>query len=359
MATKSAILILYLRLFTAHPTLRYTSYATLAVVNGGGIILTFLNLFRCHPVQAAIIVGKEGKCIDVIALYLSSAPINIITDLSILLLPLPILTSLRMEWRQKVILITTFLIGGFVTIVDIVRIAYLQTALKVDSTQSASGIGTQGHRRPNVTYHVTYSLMWSAVEVNVGLICACILVLKPLVMRILPSLLGQRRRSSGHVTTSEKSEEVVPEISHNAVPLVLEYQQPTVMVSHTGENPDLHRPFAISEGEDNGEMDFMEMLGRGPEPMDHKEANYPNPSPTLILPPLRPGHTTTQTQTMNPVSSSTDPGLLHSQGPSQRFFDFVNMSQRKGLTELTARQAWCPVLFGQYPTMIMKQAYCP
>jgi hypothetical protein len=36
-----------------------------------------------------------------------------------------------------------------------------------------------------------------------------------------------------------------------------------------------------------------------------------------------------------------------SQGPTQTFFDFVNMNGLKPLTELSAREAWWPVLFGK------------
>jgi hypothetical protein len=202
MATKTAILILYHRMAAAYPFLRYASLFLMAVVNIAGIVLTFLNIFQCHPISAAFI-EIDGMCIDIVALYLSSAPINVLTDLAILLLPLPILTSLRMEFRQKVILVATFIIGGFVTIVDVVRIVYLQEALKEERQINPSASITATTRPANFTYHASFSPMWSAVEVCVGIMCCCVLVLKPLVMRVMPQLL---RAHHGHHYPSGTSE---------------------------------------------------------------------------------------------------------------------------------------------------------
>ena len=97
MTTKTSILIFYLTLSKNERMFRWFTYATLVVVNVAGLALTFLNIFQCRPVGAAFmeVVPTGETCIDVIALYLSSAPVNIITDLVILFLPMPILTSMR------------------------------------------------------------------------------------------------------------------------------------------------------------------------------------------------------------------------------------------------------------------------
>ena len=200
MATKTAILILYRRMAAAHPFLRYASIATGVIVNLAGLVLTLISVFQCRPVRAGY-EDIDGECVDVVSLYLSSAPINILTDLAILLLPLPILTRLRMEFKQKCALVATFVVGGFVTIVDVVRIIYLQNALREEREWSIYSTITLTTPPPNFIYHASFSLMWSAVEVNVGLMCACVLVLKPLIMRVMPGFLGgtgsrSRRESS-------------------------------------------------------------------------------------------------------------------------------------------------------------------
>lgn len=130
MAVKTSILVFYLTLTRNKKVFRWANYITLAVVNVAGLILTFVNIFQCDPVSAAYHVsGPSGSnCTDIVTLYLSSSPVNIITDLAILFLPMPILTHLRLPRKQKAILVITFGFGFFVAVVDVVRIAFLQQA---------------------------------------------------------------------------------------------------------------------------------------------------------------------------------------------------------------------------------------
>jgi hypothetical protein len=189
MTTRTTILILYHNIAAAHPFLRYASLCTMALINIAGIVLTFLNIFQCHPISAAF-SEVDGTCIDIVSLYFASAPINALTDLAILLLPLPILTTLRVEFREKVIVVATFMIGGFATLVDVVRIFYLQEPLKEERQIDMSRPITPTKRPANFSYYASFSLMWLSVEVSVGIMCCCVLVLKPLVMRVMPKLLG-------------------------------------------------------------------------------------------------------------------------------------------------------------------------
>jgi hypothetical protein len=84
-ATKTAILILYYRLRVVHPFLRRSSLVTLAIFNCGGIVLTFLSIFQCRLISAAF-ADVHGTCLDKVSLYLASAPVDVLTDLAILLL---------------------------------------------------------------------------------------------------------------------------------------------------------------------------------------------------------------------------------------------------------------------------------
>lgn len=96
MATKSSILIFYLTLSKTRKIFRWSTIATLIVVNVGGLALTLLNVFQCDPVSAAFHTPVEPphSCINIVTIYLSSAPLNIITDLAIFFLPMPLLTGM-------------------------------------------------------------------------------------------------------------------------------------------------------------------------------------------------------------------------------------------------------------------------
>jgi len=404
MATKTAILLLYIRMAAAHPFLRYASYGTLAIVNTAGIVLTFLNIFQCRPVRAAF-DRDTGTCIDVVSLYLSSAPINVLTDLAILLLPLPILTRLRLEFRQKVALVATFTVGAFVTVVDVIRIAYLQDALKEEvlAQTGDGGIDSVGPantaeaaRSRDFTYHASFSLMWSAVEVSVGLMCCCVLVLKPLIMKVIPMLLHSHRNSISHHSGSGSrgtrdgtGEGTVSRGRMRSLSIIGGGGQTKSQMSMTQVTPEMASKDKMSpnpnmatilesppipgktgdEDEEDG-MDFFQMLAADPQTSTAPPRHIVLPStvaplafppdlisPTTEIPPTASldskmpmtnlsrkftRHATMMSFAGSRRKSSVDP----TQEPTQTFFDFVNMNGTKPLTELSAREAWWPILFG-------------
>src|SRR6266498_3627616 len=107
MATKSSIIIFYLRLSrNTHELLRVASWVTLGVINVAGLALTLFNVFQYVPVSQ--VFDPAGKCIPLIELYLASVPVNVITDLAVLVLPIPVLTGIQLPRKQKTILIATF-----------------------------------------------------------------------------------------------------------------------------------------------------------------------------------------------------------------------------------------------------------
>lgn len=192
MACKTSILIFYLRLASnTQRVLRFASWLTLAVVNIAGVILTFMNIFQCRPTQAAwnSKFDDNSRCIPLLTEFICSSPVNIVTDLAILALPIPVLTGMRLPSRQKIILVLTFSVGIFVTVVDVIRIYYLQQAITEvpvgASVDPASRFGGQA----DFAWNASLSFMWSAVEVNVGMLCACVPTLKALVLKLLPAML--------------------------------------------------------------------------------------------------------------------------------------------------------------------------
>lgn len=130
MAVKTSILVFYLTLTRNQKVYRWANYITLAVVLAAGFALTMVNVFQCRPISAAFLttLPSSAHCTDIVTLYLSSSPVNIITDLAILFLPMPIITQMRLPKKQKWILIITFSFGFFVAVVDVIRIAFLQRA---------------------------------------------------------------------------------------------------------------------------------------------------------------------------------------------------------------------------------------
>lgn len=257
MVTKTSILIFYLRLSrNTVKLLRIASYITLAIVNIAGIVLTFLSVFQCKPVSAVFDgSGSLAQCIPLVTLYLASAPVNIITDLAILVLPIPVLTGMRLPQKQKTILVVTFALGIFVAVVDVIRIYYLQVA-SVDVNGSLSDhTGTIGDQT-DFAWYASLSLMWSAVEVNIGIICACIPTLKPLVTRILPKLIHDHTQHSSDKSVSFAS----------PVDLTTEKDAPQNLPSLPGATAQSlpHVSEGGNQEQEMGMMDFLTTPGMDP-----------------------------------------------------------------------------------------------
>ena len=308
MATKTSILIFYLSLSKTQRVFRWLTFGTLIVVNVAGLALTLLNVFQCRPVGAAFdaVPPPSAHCIDILGVYLSSSPVNISTDLAILFLPMPILTAMRLPKKQKIILIITFSFGVFVAAVDVVRIAYLQgatlTRLKdVTNMQSSSRNSEQG----DFSWYASLSYMWSAVEVNVGIMCGCVPGLKPLVSRFLPHLLrdSTKDRSKGLSNSTNEN------LDFSAAQCI-----PSTPVSPVQAR---HAPPAESAPENEEPMGMMDFLTTP----DMTELSSLERTPTAI--------TTTSRNTLNRIPS---------------FFDFVNMRQKKSMVYMTNKEALLPVV---------------
>jgi hypothetical protein len=351
---------LYYRISQARPFFRWATIFVGVIVNISGLIVTFLNIFRCHPVSAAFKPTSAFEvpptCIDIFSLYLASAPINILTDIALLVLPLPLLTSMRLEMRSKVGLVLTFIAGVFVTVVDVVRISYLQAALVELIALIGAGKGLDGDI-PDFSWHASYSFMWSAIEVNVGLICACVLVIKPLVVRIHPR---KSAASSHHASTNPSlpmssrqadGPEVKPERSSGGDDDgSAEMQSHAVPSAGMAENS-VHSnpsPFSTqpdSQGEDDDRlMDLIEFFNTA-------DGLVEQPAFAATSPARRARRLTSisildRTHSRR-ISSQAVASQVNGQVPPTTFADFVNIGDKKPLTQLTKREAWWPIVFGR------------
>ena len=109
---KIAILLLYLRLFgLAYPTLRKTSYALLLIVALSGLWLVCSVAFFCWPIEASWDVSIKSSCLPRKMRWYLGPSLNIVTDLMIISLPLPVLSKMRLPRAQKLAVCVAFATG--------------------------------------------------------------------------------------------------------------------------------------------------------------------------------------------------------------------------------------------------------
>ncbi|UPK95843.1 hypothetical protein LCI18_006778 [Fusarium solani-melongenae] len=138
--------------------------------------ITFTALLSgpCNPRDKG-----SGVCLNNLAI--AQVVLNIATDLSIIILPLPTLHSLQIPFRQKVVVGGILSLGSAVLIASIVRAPYVKIfATDIDFTRKQAEAG-----------------VWSLVELNFGIVCNNMMRLKPLLNRYLPRLLTKLGLSTG------------------------------------------------------------------------------------------------------------------------------------------------------------------
>ncbi|KAL8867232.1 MAG: hypothetical protein Q9198_008592 [Flavoplaca austrocitrina] len=111
MSTKIAILLLYKALFGVKRSFRYLCYGMMAIVTSYCVIFFFILAFHCNPVQKAwhiITFRGPSKCFGIGTIQIVIGGFNIVTDFIILIMPMPIILGLNMDWKRKIGLLVIF-----------------------------------------------------------------------------------------------------------------------------------------------------------------------------------------------------------------------------------------------------------
>ncbi|KAK5044881.1 hypothetical protein LTR84_010419 [Exophiala bonariae] len=174
---KDSILYQYLRFFV-HRVYRRIAWGLIVFVTAVGSAMIITSCVSCLPVQYFWDKRGDGHCVNLMAFWFSFSGFNIITDLAVWLLPMPVLKGLQLPRKQKYSLIAVFALGGFGCITAILRLHVLYVvSMSTDITYDNVGAAT-----------------WSSCELNVGIACSCVPAFRPLISRIFPRLLSSTRR---------------------------------------------------------------------------------------------------------------------------------------------------------------------
>ena len=106
---KISIILQYLRIFVGR-SIRFWCWASIVLVTLYGLETFILAFAGCIPIHSFWTGG--GKCINMKFIWFFNAALNILTDIIILVLPMPVLSSLRLPTKQKVGLMFVFALGG-------------------------------------------------------------------------------------------------------------------------------------------------------------------------------------------------------------------------------------------------------
>ncbi|KAI1464151.1 uncharacterized protein F4812DRAFT_213812 [Daldinia caldariorum] len=167
---KLTFLFLYRRIFSPQTITKY-------FINGGIVFVACLNtgllfstIFMCSPVARSWNSALDGQCINPKVLPYFSGVTSFLTDIYILILPIPLLWRLNMGRKRRFRLALIFGTGLFVCVASIVRLC--MTPILSSSFDA--------------TWNISNITVWGTLEVNIGIICACAMLFPAFFDRHLP-----------------------------------------------------------------------------------------------------------------------------------------------------------------------------
>ncbi|KAK3341982.1 integral membrane protein [Lasiosphaeria hispida] len=181
--TKASILLLYLRIFVKK-WLRIVCYVLLGIILTYMVATTASSIWQCTPIPRAWDKSIPGTCISITTNWYANAGFSISTDIIILAIPMYTIYTSRLPGGQKVALMVVFALGMFTTVTSILR---MQT-LTFSSTS------------PDITWDIESSI-WTMIEENLAIICACLPVCRLPLAYIFPTHFS----SSGSSPSAKKS----------------------------------------------------------------------------------------------------------------------------------------------------------
>ncbi|RYP27631.1 hypothetical protein DL767_007595 [Monosporascus sp. MG133] len=185
---KSSILALYWRIF---PTqfMKQSCSILGGLVFAWWLVVMIVTLVQCRPISRSWLPFAEGKCIDTCSFLVGNAVPNIVTDAAILALPAHQISKLKLRAIQKAAITGIFLLGGVATIASCIRLKVIyvmwENAMSVD-----------------ISIELKDSWLWTVTEPAVGVLCACLPTLRPLVVAIM----GTVKRFSTKRSTGESND---------------------------------------------------------------------------------------------------------------------------------------------------------
>ncbi|KAF2147766.1 hypothetical protein K461DRAFT_325195 [Myriangium duriaei CBS 260.36] len=169
--TKLSILFLYRRLFP-NPAYNIANTIWCIVIGAWAIAFIFGTVFQCTPINTVWLSpfaeATPGKCADTMPFYAAGAITDLITDVLVLALPIPMVWRLQLPTRKKIGVTCIFLLGAFVVAVGVVRVKTFY--ITIDELAKV----------PDIPYLGTKTFYWTTAETATGIICACLPTLPPL-----------------------------------------------------------------------------------------------------------------------------------------------------------------------------------
>ncbi|KAB5513511.1 integral membrane protein [Coniochaeta sp. 2T2.1] len=177
--TKLSIGMMYLRIFPGR-RFRVAVWSVMAITVTYTLVAVLLTVFSCNPIDKAWNKFMPGTCLASRSIWYSTSIMILLTDIMVIALSINEIRRLQLPLVKKMLLCGLLSLGVFVIACTVYRMITVSPR-----TTAADQI-----------YYQAISNSWTFVETNVGIICACLPVLKVPLTRQLRVFLGLRRKGT-------------------------------------------------------------------------------------------------------------------------------------------------------------------
>lgn len=167
--TKLSVLLFYKRVFRGD-TFNAAVWTMISIVGLWTTAFFFANLLQCYPISLNWVDSgaQVDSCINTNRMYLAQAWTDVLTDLMILSLPIPCIWALQMPAKHKVGVTAIFLLGLLTVLSGIAKLVIFYRII------------AEALWDFDITWFETPAFLWAMIESALGIVGACLPLLRPL-----------------------------------------------------------------------------------------------------------------------------------------------------------------------------------
>ncbi|APA06824.1 hypothetical protein sscle_02g015940 [Sclerotinia sclerotiorum 1980 UF-70] len=172
-ATKVTILLLLSRVFGVKENMLWAVRVLIGFMALYYVPATIVKMFICWPVAHFWDpLAIKGSCLNENSIYLADCAMSIISDITILFLPISMIWRLKTRTMRKIGVSAVFGAGILACTASVLR---LYETLHLGGTLDK-------------TYGLVPILLWSIAEINIGIICGCLPILPSFIKKTFSAI---------------------------------------------------------------------------------------------------------------------------------------------------------------------------
>ncbi|KAF4994651.1 hypothetical protein FGRMN_5648 [Fusarium graminum] len=184
--TKVTIILFYIRLCHVYTRFCQICWLCILLIILYTLILIFLNIFQCTPIRWNWdrFGGHDVDfwCLDLNKLTWSINITNIIFDVVVLVLPIPLVWRTRSTLRRKIAIVFMFSLGIVVLVASCLKMRY-------------NILYGQSH---NITWDYMDLMVWAGIETSVSIAAPCLPTVRLFLHKVFPKSFGRMFAFASH-----------------------------------------------------------------------------------------------------------------------------------------------------------------